>query len=75
MNTGADTEWVYIDMKYDDDTFGQSQPMTRLEAKINMDRGLVRGRLVEGKRVREATIVFIDPQPTAMLPIQQGAPA
>lgn len=73
MNTGDDWEWVYIDMEYDDETFGYSQPMTRLEAKINMDRGLVYGRLVDGKRVKKASIVYLDPQPTVFVGLGQVA--
>lgn len=69
MTAGDDWEWVYIDLQYDDETFGYSQPMPRIQAKINMERGLSLGRLVDGKRVVRATIVTLDPQPTVMMPV------
>lgn len=65
MTAGHDWEWVYLDLVYDDETFGQSQVMPRMQAKINMERGLALGRLVAGKRVVQATIVTLDPQPVA----------
>lgn len=53
-----------MDMVYDDGTWGQSQVMTRWEAEFQFDRRLSRGLYVGGKRVKEATIVYLDPQPT-----------
>ena len=65
MNLGHPFEWVYIDLVYADETFGMSQPMTRYEAEYNLRR-LGMGWEVNGKRVTQATIVYLDPQPVIL---------
>ena len=66
MNTGQPFDLVYIDLVYDDETFGQSQTMTRYEAEYNLRR-LGMGWEVDGKRVVQAEIVYLDPQPVVLV--------
>lgn len=66
MNQGKPFDLVYIDLVYADETFGQSQTMTRYEAEYNLRR-LGMGWEVDGKRVTQATIVYLDPQPVVLL--------
>ena len=66
MNEGKPFELVVIDLVYADETFGRSQPMTRYEAEYNLRR-LGMGWEVNGKRVTQATIVYLDPQPVVLL--------
>jgi len=65
VNLGHPFEWVYIDLVYADETFGQSQPMTRYEAEYNLRRVGMSG-MADGKRVTQATIVYLDPQPVVL---------
>ena len=65
MNLGHPFEWVYIDLVYSDETFGMSQPMTRYEAEYNLRRVSMSG-MADGKRVVQATIVYLDPQPVIL---------
>ena len=66
MNLGHPFEWVYIDLVYADETFGMSQTMTRYEAEYNLRR-ISKSGMADGKRVVQATIVYLDPQPTPLL--------
>lgn len=65
MNLGHPFEWVYIDLVYADETFGMSQTMTRYEAEYNLRR-ISKSGMADGKRVVQATIVYLDPQPVIL---------
>lgn len=60
--TGWTVEWVYLDLLYADETFGQSRIMSRWEAQWELHR--MAGVPYYGdKRVQSAMIVPLDPQP------------
>ncbi len=73
MNTGDKWEFVYIDLVYADETFGKSQPLTRYEAEYNVGRLAILPYLQgDPRRIVQATIVYMDPQPRVVFPQGQG---
>ncbi len=69
MNTGDPWEFVVVDLVFENETFGRSQVLTRYEADYNLAR-LARMPYLEGdpRRVVQATIVHLDPQPEVVFP-------
>ena len=55
-------EWVYLDLLYANETFGQSPIMSRWEAEWKL-YNLGGFPFYEGKRVQSAMIVPLNPQP------------
>lgn len=69
MNTGDQWEFVCIDLVFDNETFGRSQPLTRYEAEYNLRR-LSQWPYLQGesRRVVQSQIVYLDPQPKVVFP-------
>ncbi len=71
MNTGNPWEFVYVDLVFDNETFGRSQPLTRYEADYNIRR-LGDWPYLKGdpRRVIRSEIVYMDPQPKVVFPTE-----
>ncbi len=71
MNTGNPWEFVYVDLVFDNETFGKSQPLTRYEADYNLRRLSIWPYLEgESRRVIQSEIVYMDPQPKVVFPTE-----